>query len=141
MGKKPNQAGNRTMLKAVLCGAASGLLVSIAGAAVTAWMILSGKIGQNRTEIAAWVILFLASFVGSLIASRLTEGKKLQTALIEWGTFFVLLILITALLFGARYKGVWIGIIVTVIPSLAVVMLGLKNRSVGKKKQWKKPYR
>lgn len=129
------------MLRAVLCGAASSMTVSVAGAALAAWMILSGKISQNRTEIAAWVILFLASFVGSLIASRLTEGKKLQTALIEWGAFLVFLLLITALFFGARYKGVWIGMIVTVIPCFAVVMLGSKKGSAGRKRQWKKPYR
>lgn len=129
------------MLKAVLCGAASGLLVSVAGAALTAWMILSGKVGQNRTEIAAWCILFLASFVAALIASKLTEGKKLQTALIEWGVFLVFLLLITALFFGARYEGVWIGMIVAVIPCFAVVILGSKQGRSRKKSQRKRPYR
>ena len=129
------------MLKAVLCGAASGLLVSVAGAALTAWMILSGKVGQNRTEIVAWCILFLASFIAALIATKLTEGKKLQTALIEWGVFLVFLLLITALFFGARYEGVWIGMFVAVIPCLAAVMLGTKQGRNRKKSQRKRPYR
>ena len=141
MGKKQAQKGKRTMLSAILSGTAASIGISVAGAAVTAWLISSGKTPQNGMDTAAWIILFLSAACGSWIASGLTEGKKLQTAMITGGAFLTILLAVTALFFGGRFRGVWIGLILILGASLSTAMLGLRQGRGGKKQQWKRRYR
>lgn len=141
MGKKPNHNRNSSNLKAILIGTAASMAVSMTGAAITAWTVNAEKIGQNNTGIAAWIILFLASFAGTLTASKMAEGKKLQTVMLTWLTNLTTMLLITALFFGRQYSGVWVGILVSLIASLITVALNFRQGKTGNQKQWKKPYR
>ena len=140
MGKQESKA-KTTMLSAILIGTATSILTSVIGAAITAWMISTGKAPQSGTNTAGWIILFLSAACGSWIASKMAEGKKLQTAMITGGTYLMILILMTALFFGGNYSGLWVGAILTGAASLATAMLSLRQGSGGKKMQWKKRYR
>ena len=141
MEKKTRQTGKSTMLSAILTGTATSTAAALMGAGITAWLIASGKAGQNGTDTAAWIILFLSSAAGTWIAARRTGRKKLQTALITGGAFLLILLMLTAALFEGHYNKVWFGTILTMGASLATAMMSLKQRKAGKQKQWKKAYR
>ena len=140
MGKQESKA-KTTMLSSILIGTATSILTSVIGATITAWLISSGKTPQNGMDTAAWIILFLSAACGSWIASGLTEGKKLQTAMLTGGAFLAILLAVTALFFGGRFRGVWIGLILILGASFSTAMLGLRQGRGCKKQQWKRRYR
>ena len=135
MGKQESKA-KTTMLSAILIGTATSILTSVIGAAITAWVISTGKAPQSGTNTAGWIILFLSAACGSWIASKMAEGKKLQTAMITGGAYLMILILMTALFFGGQYQGMGVSGIIVFGVCAIIAFLPTKNSPArGKRKR------
>ena len=66
-------------------GIVVSLLITLAGAALAAWLIASEKIGEGSIGYAAMVILALASASGALVAVLLTKRLRLQVCMLTGG--------------------------------------------------------
>ncbi len=115
------------------------LLITLMGAALTAWLVTSERIGEGTTGYAAMVILALSSAVGSLVAVHFVKRLRLQVCMLTGGLYYLTLLAMTALLFGGQYQGMGISAIIILAGCAIVAFLPSKNGRVGLKR--KKAYR
>lgn len=91
-------------------GLAYGLLISltvtVAGAAVLAWLIHREILPEGQTGYGVMVLLLLASWLGAMAARGKTKRLRLAVCLASGGVYFLSLLVMTALFFGAQYSGV-----------------------------------
>ena len=119
-------------------GLGLGLLVSLvitfAGAAVTAWLIVAEKIGEGTTGYAVMLILALASVLGALVAVNFVKRLRLQVCMLTGGCYYLTLLAMTALLFGGQYQGMGVSAVIILAGCALVAFLPTKNRRMGKMK-------
>ena len=120
-------------------GAAASLLITFAGAALTAWLIVSEKIGEGTAGYAIMVILALASAAGSFVAVHLVKRLRLQVCMLTGGIYYLTLLAMTALLFGGQYQGMGVSAIIILGGCALIAFLPTKNNGFGMKR--KKVYR
>lgn len=115
------------------------LLVTLAGAALTAWLMTSETIGEDGLGYAVMMILVLASCIGALTAVCLTKRMRLQVSMLTGGVYYLALLAITALLFGGQYQGMGVSAIMILIGCALVAFLPVKNGRLrpGRKKAYR----
>ena len=65
-----------------ILGSLAGICVFLAGSALTACCVSSGRIGMDKVGIAAWVILSVGFLTGCAIAARLcVSGRMLHAGM------------------------------------------------------------
>lgn len=105
MKKKHYNAGRaKSMPAGIGIGVLVSLVVTVMGAAIVAWMIVSERIGENGIGWGCMVILPVASAAGAEVAWRLIRHRRLMVCGIQCGAFYLLL-LAMALPFGGVYEG------------------------------------
>ena len=120
-------------------GLASSLLITIGGAALTAWMVAGEKIGEASGGYAVIVILVLSSALGALVSTWLIKRLRLQMCMLSGGLYYLSLLAMTALLFGGQYQGMGASAVAVLAGCAVIAFLPTKNGHVGLKK--KKHYR
>ena len=110
-------------------------LITLAGSAVTALLVSSEKIGQGAIGYASMMILALASLLGAWIAVVLVKRLRLQVAMLFGGCYYLLLLAMTALLFGGQYQGMGITAIIIFAGSALIAFWPAKKLSAGKMKK------
>lgn len=120
-------------------GIVASLLITFAGAAVTAWLIASEKIGEGTAGYAVMVILALASATGSLVAVHLVKRLRLQVCMLTGGCYYLTLLALTALLFGGQYQGMGVSAVIVLGGCALIAFLPAKNSRMALK--LKKTYR
>ena len=104
--KKPFGAKKVSMPAGVGIGVGVATVLSLAGAALLAWLIGSEKMNENAMGMGSLILLALSSAIGSIIANICIREKKLIVTAATSATFFILLLAITALLFEGQYHHV-----------------------------------
>ncbi len=109
------------------------LIISIAGAAVSAWLVSSGKIGEGGIGYAAMIVVALAAAVGAWISTALIKRLRLQMCMLSGGCYFLTLLAITALFFGGQYQGIGVIAIVILCGCALIAFLPAKNSQFKRK--------
>ena len=113
-----------------------GLSVTIAGAALTAWLIATEKIGEGSAGYAAMVILALSAGLGALTAVYLIKKQRLQVSMLSGVCYYLALLAMTALFFGGQYQGMGVSAIIVLAVCVVIAFLPLKNSQArGKRKK------
>lgn len=110
------------------------LVITLAGAAVTAWLMTTEAMGEESTGYAAMIILALASGAGALSAVHLIKRLRLQMCLLSGACYYLTLLAMTALLFGGQYQGMGVSAIVILAVCALIAFIPSKNRQTGKKR-------
>ena len=112
-------------------GLAIGLLISLiitfAGSAATAYLVLGERMGENGIGYASLVILFVSSVMGAWGAVNCIKRQRLQVCLLSAAVYYLSLIAMTAMFFGGQYQGMGFTAIVVVIGVLAVAFFPAKE--------------
>ena len=112
------------------------LVITVAGAAITAWLIASEKIGEGSTGYGVMVILALGAGLGALSAVYLIKRLRLQVCMLTGVCYYLSLLAMTALFFGGQYQGMGISAIVILSICALIAFLPTKNGQVrGKRKK------
>ena len=120
-------------------GAMISLIITMAGAAVTAYLVLNERVGENGIGYAAIAVLFLAAVMGAWGAYSCIKKQRLQICLLSAGVYYLLLLAITALFFGGQYQGMGVTAFVVLIGTLIVAFFPGKGSA--KMKFKKRNYR
>ena len=115
------------------------LIVSIAGAAVSAWLVSSEKIGEGGIGYAAMIVVALAAAVGAWVSASLIKRLRLQMCMLSGACYLLTLLAITALFFGGQYQG--IGVIAIVILFGCAIVAFIPTKNGGFKSKRMKGYR
>lgn len=111
------------------------ILITLAGSAVAALLVSSEKIGEGTIGYASMMILAMASLLGAWIAVMLVKRLRLQVAMLFGGCYYLLLLAMTALLFGGQYQGMGVTAIIILAGSALVAFWPAKKSSGGKRKK------
>lgn len=115
------------------------LLITLAGSALIAIMVSSERIGEGAIGYGAMVTLALATLAGAWIAVAFVKRLRLQVSMIFGACYYLLLLAMTALLFGGQYQGMGTTALVVLIGSALIAFLPMTKSKSWKKK--KMPYR
>ena len=102
--------------------------VTVAMAALTAWMESNNVIAENGVGYCIMLTLLLSSMAGALTAAGKIKRKRLASCMICGICYFFILFAITALFFGGQYSGVGVTGLVILGGSAAAVFIGGKGK-------------
>lgn len=105
-------------------GTLAGLGITLLGAALTAWLILRGRIPEDWAGYCAMVILLASSAAGAAVAIGRTKRLRAQMGLATGALYYGCLLAMTALFFGGRYQGMGVTALMVLCGSMLVILLG-----------------
>ena len=114
------------MAAGVGIGLAVSMVLTIVGAAVTANLILTEKIGESGMGYGAILILLLSSAVGAWLAASMIKSRWMIVCLGAGGIYYLTLLGITALFFGGQYQGMGVTALAILGGCGAVGLLGIR---------------
>lgn len=117
------------------------LLITLAGAAVLAWLVNGESLGENGIGYGAIIILGLSSVCGAWTAAGSIKRRRVQVCMLTGLLYYLVLLAMTALFFGGQYQGMVVTAVVIFIGSGTVSLLGVKGKSVRKMSKLHKAYR
>ena len=122
-------------------GVALALLISLAGAAITAYLIDSQMMKQEGIGIAAIIVLAVASACGAILAMLRIKRLRMQMCLLTGLFYYLTLLGMTALFFGGQYQGMGVAALAVLAGSGLVAFLGMREKKIGKMRHKKVAYR
>ena len=123
----------------IAIGTLISLVVSIIGAAVSAWLVSSEKIGEGGIGYASLIIVALATVGGAWFSVSMIKRLRLQMCMLSGACYFLCLLGMTALFFGGQYQGIG-SVAIAVICGCGIVALAPMKKNQFKRKH-KRAYR
>ena len=90
----------------VAAGVGSAAMSTIMLSAVTAWLVERGSLSQEKMGYAAMIVLLLSGYMGAEMAYRKIRERKTMVCLLTGAGYFLLLLCVTAMVFGGQYRAV-----------------------------------
>ena len=131
MKTKNKQTGKAASIPAGATFAAiTSLGISAIGSLLVSWLVAGDRMKWESVGYGIMVILFLASFLGALIASSMVRHRRGVVCMLAGVTYYVCLLSLTALFFGGRYYGMGVTALMIVAGSgcAALVETGGKGQ-------------
>ena len=113
-------------------GLARSAIVSISistlTSAILGWLIEAEMIAWEQVGYGIMVILFLSSFVGALTAASRIKRQKALACMLAGMVYFIILLLFTALFFGAQYHAVGVTALMIIAGNGCAVLWELREK-------------
>ena len=116
-------------------GLVASMVITLACSGITAYLISAEKIGEHTIGYMVMLILALSAVIGTWIAVTAIKRLRLQISLLFAGCFYLVLLAMTALLFGGQYQGMGISAVIVLAGSMAIAFLPSKGLKIGKMKK------
>lgn len=115
------------------------LIITIGGASIAALLVSTGKIGEKSIGYAVMLIQIIATVFGAWLAVRFVKRMRLQVALIFGGCYYLVLLAMTALLFGGQYAGMGASAIIIGCGSALIAFIPANTLKIrnGKKRAYR----
>ena len=93
------------MPRGLLTGTLYALAVTLAGTALTAKLVDMEILTPEKIGYAVMVLLMAAAWTGAAVSGHSIKRRILMVSLLSGGCYYILLLAMTALLFGGQYQG------------------------------------
>ena len=113
------------------------LVVTLSGALITAWLVSNERISDDGIGYSAMIILMASSMLGTFTAQSLVKHQKLIICAATGGSYYLMLLSITALFFGGQYQGMGVTALVIAAGTAVIILTGIKG-SAGHNRKLKK---
>lgn len=120
-------------------GGVISLIITLAGSAAIAHLVLKERLGEGGIGYASMVILLLSAVMGAWGAFSCIKKQRLQICLLSAAVYYLLLLGITALFFGGQYQGM--GVTAAVILAGVMIVALFPTKGSAKFKLKKRAYR
>lgn len=140
MNRKPT-GRTMSMPGGLALGGLCSLVVTLACAAVLAWLVSAEKVPEQGIGYGVMVFLILASFLGSMVSWTRIRRQRLVVCLLSGVVYLGILLGITALFFGGQYSAVGVTALLILCGNGLAVLTGLGKGSTGKRQKLKLPNR
>lgn len=118
----------------VLLGTSAGVMFSMILSGALAWIISAEHLAQESIGYGVMVILLASSAVGSLAGVNKSGQKRLVTAALTGGCYYLVMVVMNILFFEGRFDGMGETALVVMAGSGLVILAGLKGERTGKKR-------
>lgn len=136
-----NNIKGKSMPLSIITGVGVSLILTLVGASIAAMLLTAERIGIQAIT-ACTIITAAVSVAGGAWAASILAGKRrIQVCLITGGGYFLVLLAMTALLFGGSYEKIHINLLTILLASGVVGFAGLRGMRRSKAKQFQKTYR
>ena len=122
-------------------GLALSILITLAGAALIAYLMLKESVPENAVGYTSMIVLALASMAGSWLAAARIKRLRVQICMIAGACYYIFLLACTAMFFGGEYTGMGITAIIVFLSSAVVASIGVFGKKGLKIKGRKPVYR
>lgn len=120
-------------------GLALGILVStvitLIGAAILAWLIAGGTVGEGSTPAGAATVQLISAALGALTATLCIRKMRLQMSLLSGLIYYLVLMGMNALFFDGEYAGMGLAALMVLIGCGIIAFLPTKAVRTGKKRR------
>ena len=113
-----------------------GMIITLIGALITAWLIQAQKIGEDTVGLAAMVIILLGASASTAVTAGKGSSARFLMCLAGGGIYFLGLLCCGAMLFEGVKAGVVPTACVAAAGSMLVYLLGTKR---GRRTNYKVP--
>ena len=125
----------------IFIGIGLASILTLICASLAAILLASERIGVQSIRIIAIITVAISTAGGAWVASVLAKKYRTQICLITGAGYFLILLAMTALLFGGSYEKIPITLITVLTTSGLVGLTGIKNKNRTQKIRFKKGYR
>lgn len=125
----------------VAIGLLANLLITLVGAAFTAYLVDKQIIPQSAIGYGCVITLLLSACLGALVSVKRVKRLRMQVCLISGACYYIMLLGINALFFGGQYEGMGITALVVLGGCLAVAITGMSGGKSRKSILKKRAYR
>ena len=132
---------SKPMAVGLAIGTVISLIVTLLGACIIANLVLSGKMVAETIGYGAMLIVLFASALGAWISAGLIKRRWMVVCLGTGGSYYLVLLAITALFFGGQYQGLGVTVLLVLGGCGAVGLLGLRGEKTRSKKVRKYQFR
>lgn len=122
--------------KGIGVGLVSGIVCTILGATLGAWLLVTEKIGEGSIGYITMVLVLISSIIAALTSFKVIQQKRLPVCLLAGGANFLSLLSINALFYRGMYSGVGESALLILAGVLSVAILGLNSRNKAKRKKY-----
>ena len=109
-------------------GGLISMIITVAGAMVSAWLIGNEKIREEQIGYCSMFILLASSFFGAWAASEKIKHRRLYVCILSGIIYYGLLLSITALFFGGQYQAMGVTAIVIFGSSMCAALVRPKGK-------------
>lgn len=140
--KKMTASGKAMSMPAGIgLGITLDFLLLIGMLALLAFLVTTDRIQENSVGYGIMTVMLLSAFCGAAAACKLIQHRFVMVAALTGVGYFILLLSMTALLFGGQYVGVFPTSTLIIAGSLTAILLqgrGGKKKHPGghKKARW-----
>ena len=108
-------------------GAVVSMGITLLASALTAWLILGGRMPVEAVGYCAMIILLLSSAAGAAVAIGRIRRCRFQICMAAGIVYYVCLLSITALFFGGIYDGMGVTALMVLCGSGVVILAGSRD--------------
>ena len=120
--------------QALVIGLLAGVVVSLAGAALLAYLIEKESIDISGIKAGGIVIHLIGSALTCVIAYRVMKRQRIVVCALSALCYFLVQIGMTAMFFGGQYQGIGVGALAILGGGVLSILPGLISKSSGGKK-------
>lgn len=125
MGKQANVKGKAaSMPVGIAIGLGVGILITLIGAVLLAFALAGESMTVEAMGYGIMLVLFVATFLSSMVAMWCIKHRKMQVSLITAGVYLLTLLATNALFFGGQYEGVGATVLVVAIAGTVAAFIG-----------------
>lgn len=133
MGKQGKTKGKAAAIPAGIgIGLCVGLITTLLGAVLLAFALAGETLTVDTMGYGVMVVLFVAAFISSMVATWCIKHRKMQVSLITAGAYLLMLLAMNALFFGGQYEGVGATVLVVAIAGAAAAFIGSSGGKTAK---------
>ena len=125
----------KSMPAGLAIGAGSAMGITLLGCGLSAKLVDMELMEQGKIGYAIMIVLMAASFASAIVSCKKIRRRKALVCACSGAVYMLLLLIMTALFFGADYEAVWETMAVISAGSmLALISENGRSKRVGKKK-------
>jgi len=106
-------------------GTAICILITLIGAAISAYLVYSESIQQESIGFASMTVLVLSSGLGALVSMHKIKRMRIQMCLLTGVCYYLALLAMTALFFGGQYSALGVTALAVLAGSGGAALLSM----------------
>lgn len=122
-------------------GALISILVTVGICVIGGWMIGCEMMEQNKIGYCSITALLASSILGSMVASKKVQRKRLLITLVSGGIYYAVLVAITIIFFDGSFQGMGVTFITVLVGVLVSALLPNGSRKARTGSRLKKIHR
>lgn len=125
------------MVKPILLGASICLGINVGMSMLLAMMMNTEKIADAGMGYGVMVTLMMGAYWGSYAACKMRKEQRLPTAMLTGGIYFVMLLFVNVLFYGAKFQGIGETVLLILCGCMLAAMWTSRKSGTGKMKKFK----